>query len=864
MIRVALRGIRAHFVRFGMAVLAVALGVAFVAGTYSLRAVLASTFDAIVDSSVSAQAYVRGADMVVGMDSTTGSAGSVHAPVPASLVDTVREVDGVDRAYADYGGTLVLVGKDGTAVTTSGAPTLGVSLSRDDTVVRVTDGDYAVGPEQIVLEESTAERAGLTTGDRTKIILAGDILDVTVSGLAHFDATMAGALLIGLDPEVAAAAYAPDGTVPTISVYAEPGVSETQLRDAVAQKLAASTSVDGAATAEVVTGDAMREEQSDAIGEMLGFIQVFLLVFAGVSLFVGGFLIANTFSMSVRERMREFALLRAIGASPSQVFASILGQALVIGVLGSAVGIGLGIGIAAGLSALLSNMGMEMGGAVELTADTVVISLVVGTVVSLVAAAIPARRAALTAPVEAMRAEAPSEKGLRVRTAIGAVLTLAGIGGVAYASLAKTADGLVVEGAPTMLGIGAVTLVVGMLVLAPILARWVVPVLAAPFAALGKPLGGLARGNVVRNPRRTASTAGALMIGMVLVSASGVLAASTTASIGSVIESDLKADLIVQSQGGDLPEQVADAMAATPSVAALDVADYGVTFASGISTPQFVFSAEPALWDRSIGVTVEDGELASYGRGEALALKPAAKSNGWKVGDVVTLGSEQGVTDGTAGTQVRIGAIIDSQAFGGAMFVPRDVYEKVVRPELSGIAVAFATAADGVTTDQLRADLVEIAKPYFVISVMDSEEMVNALADQVNMMLTVIYALLGLSVLIAVLGIVNTLALSIIERTREVALLRAVGLGRLQLSTMVAIESVLTALFGTILGVGVGVGIATALPAVFKDEGMTQLVIPWGTLGGMVVLAALVGLVAAVWPSIRAARMPVLDGLAAE
>ena len=863
MIRVALRGIRAHFVRFGMAVLAVALGVAFVAGTYSLRAVLASTFDAIVDSSVSAQTYVRGADMVVGMDSTTGSAGSVHAPVPASLVDTVREADGVDRAYADYGGTLVLVGKDGTAVTTTGAPTLGVSLARDDTVVRVTDGDYAVGPEQIVLEESTAERAGLTTGDRTTIILAGDILDVTVSGLAHFDATMAGALLIGLDPEVAAAAYAPEGTVPTISVFAKPGVSETQLRDAVAQKLA-STSVDGAATAEVVTGEAMREEQSDAIGEMLGFIQVFLLVFAGVSLFVGGFLIANTFSMSVRERMREFALLRAIGASPSQVFASILGQALVIGVLGSAVGIGLGIGIAAGLSALLSGMGMEMGGAVELTADTVVISLVVGTVVSLVAAAIPARRAALTAPVEAMRAEAPSEKGLRVRTAIGAVLTLAGIGGVAYASLAKTADGLVVDGAPTMLGIGAVTLVVGMLVLAPILARWVVPVLAAPFAALGKPLGGLARGNVVRNPRRTASTAGALMIGMVLVSASGVLAASTTASIGSVIESDLKADLIVQSQDGDLPEQVADAMAATPSVAALDVADYGVTFASGISTPQFVFSAEPALWERSIGVTVEDGELASYGRGEALALKPAAKSNGWKVGDVVTLGSEQGVTDGTAGTQVRIGAIIDSQAFGGAMFVPRDVYEKVVRPELSGIAVAFAAAADGVTTDQLRADLVEIAKPYFVISVMDSEEMVNALADQVNMMLTVIYALLGLSVLIAVLGIVNTLALSIIERTREVALLRAVGLGRLQLSTMVAIESVLTALFGTIVGVGVGVGIATALPAVFKDEGMTQLVIPWGTLGGMVVLAALVGLVAAVWPSIRAARMPVLDGLAAE
>lgn len=863
MIRVALRGIRAHFVRFGMAVLAVALGVAFVAGTYSLRAVLASTFNDIVDSSYSAQTYVRGADMVVGLDGTTGSAGSIHAPVPATLADELRDVDGVDRAYADYGGMLVLVGKDGTAVTTTGAPTLGVSLARDDTVVRVTDGDYAVGPEQIVLEESTAERAGLTTGDRTKIILDGDILDVTVSGLAHFDATMAGALLVGLDPEVAAAAYAPEGTVPTVSVFAEPGVTEAQLRDAVASHLAAHPEIDGAAAAEVLTGNTMREEQRDAIGSMLGFIQVFLLVFAGVSLFVGGFLIANTFSMSVRERMREFALLRAIGASPAQVFASILGQALVIGVLGSAVGIGLGIGIAAGLSALMAQAGMEMGGAVELTADTVVVSLVVGTIVSLIAAAIPARRAALTAPVEAMRAEAPTEKGLRVRTIIGAVLTFAGIGGVAYASFAKTADGLVVDGAPMMLGIGAVTLVVGMLVLAPVLARWVVPILAAPFAAWAKPLGGLAKGNVVRNPRRTASTAGALMIGMVLVSASGVLAASTTESIGSVVKSDLKSDLIVQTQDS-LPEQAADAMAAAPSVGAMDVADYGMTFASGISTPQFVFSADPELYKRSIALTVVEGEISSYERGEALALKPAAKSNGWKVGDTVTLGADQGITSGAAGTQVRIGAIVDSRAFGGAMFVPRDVFDQVVRPELAGIAVAFATAADGFTIEQLRADLVEIAKPYFVISVMDSDEMVSSLSDQVNQMLTVIYALLALSVLIAVLGIVNTLALSIIERTREVALLRAVGLGRLQLSSMVAIESVLTALFGTILGVAVGVGIATALPAVFADEGMSQLVVPWGTLGGMVVLAAIVGLIAAVWPSIRAARMPVLDGLAAE
>ncbi|MGO3796086.1 MAG: ABC transporter permease [Pauljensenia sp.] len=862
MIRVSLRGIRARLGRFLLAVLAVALGVGFVAGTFSLRAVLADTFNGLVDAAADADAYLRSSTPG---SSDTDTAGT-RPEIPASLADEVSDVPGVTVAVAEASGSLVLVGSDGTAVTTSGAPTLGVIARSDVPTFTPSAGRFPQADDEILLEDRAARQAGLGVGDTTKIVTSEGLLDVQVVGTAAFPAATAGAVIVGLNQDLADRLYAPHGTVSTISVYADADSSEEQLRDNLQDWLGTHADQADTSGVEAVTGDTVREESRDSVDQILGFVQTFLLVFAAVSLFVGAFLVTNTFSMSIHERMREFAMLRAVGASPTQVMVSVLAQALVIGILGSALGVGLGVGIASAIAAVLEHFGMEIGTGIALTWQTVVVAFTVGIAVSLVSAAIPGRRAATTAPVEAMRPQRPTEKGLLLRGILGGVLVLGGTAGVAWSALRRTADGSAIDHAGTILGIGAAVLVLGVLVVAPVLARWVVPVLGWPFSRFLRPLGRIAVGNVVRNPRRTASTAGALMIGMVLVAASGVLAASTRASISDLVDSDLRSDLVVQTASGAVaPQEAVTQMEEQPAVASFDefrggagkVAGPGTT---GEGSDLLLVSAPAQFYEHSVGVTLDEGDLASFDRGEAMVLRSVAKDQGWELGDELTIRTSTADQPLT----VRIGSVVDSQIMvGTGVLLTPDVFAQVVPESASSFISAHFTAKDGDVT-ALRTQLTDVAKQYYVFSVMDSEEMVSALSQQVDSMLAAIYALLGLSVVIAVLGIVNTLVLSIIERTREVALLRIVGLGRMQMAGVITIESVMTALFGTILGVAVGVGAASALPSVFRDQGLSTLVIPWGTLAVMVALTVVVGLVAAVVPSVRAARLPLLEGLASE
>lgn len=857
MIRVALRGIRSHYVRFLLAILAVGLGVAFVAGTFSLRALLSDTFDGVVEGSADAQAYIRSTDEIAGPGGDDGfGPGGNTAPVPVEIASEVDDVPGVLRAVPEASGPVVLVGADGAAVATSGPPVLGISLSPDDPNLSLVSGTLPENSNEIALESLSLERSGLTVGDSTTLVVGEDIREVTVTAELSFGASAAGAVLVGLDPQTALADFAPEGLVPQIAIYAAEDANETELRDAITQSLTANAT---AGNLEVVTGDAVRDEVREGIDEILGFIQVFLLVFAVVSLFVGGFLITNTFAMSVQERMREFALLRALGASPGQVFASIVVQALVIGVIGSTVGIAAGVGLAAGVGALLGTMGIDLAGSISLTTSTAIISLTIGIVMSVIAAAIPARRAARTAPVVAMRGEAPSTRGLRVRASIGAVLTVLGAAGVAYAAFATT-DGGPADDAGPILGIGAIALVLGALVLAPALAKHVVTVLAYPVVALIKPLGSLARGNVVRNPRRTASTAGALTIGMVLVSAASVVAASASSSIDSLVRSGLTADFLMQEYQG-LPETVADEVDQLDSVGVSQRADFGFAYVSGTDSPQVVTGVAPGFFDTGVTAEVIEGDLDTLRNDEAAVSKGAATANNWQVGDTITLSTSEDATDAT---EVRIGSIITSQAMNSDVYLPTNVYADAIPAATSTLTALLITAADGVSPADLRADLAEVVEPYLVISIADADDLSNELTEQINMMLAVVYALLALSIIIAVLGIINTLALSVIERTREISLLRAVGLGRLQLAVMIGIESVLTAVFGTILGVGIGLAIAAALPSVLADSGFDTLVIPWAQLVGMVLLAAVIGMLASLWPASRATRLPVLEGLAAE
>jgi putative ABC transport system permease protein len=408
-----------------------------------------------------------------------------------------------------------------------------------------------------------------------------------------------------------------------------------------------------------------------------------------------------------------------------------------------------------------------------------------------------------------------------------------------------------------VLGIGAGAVVLGVLAASPVLARGFLRVAALPFAAW-RPMGPLARGNVTRNPRRTANTAGALMVGMALVGAAAVIAATTQASTSAIVTQEATTDYILRGAAqGTVPEQAVVAVRALPDVRAAD------TFATaGVLVGDTTFAAtgiDPTAVGRSIRTEVVEGDFpGALEAGEVAVQRTTMDDEDWSLGQELELVGSSGAETLT------IGAVIDSPAFGVPFVVSQEVLDTLFPPDEQRLTTVFVTAADGADVAALREELTAAVRPYVVVSVMDSEEFVSDLAEQVDRVLVILYALLGLSVVIAVLGIVNTLALSVIERTREIGLLRAVGLGRLQLGTTITLESVLTAVFGTTVGLVLGVALAATLPTVFADVGLRTLAIPWGSLALMLALAVVVGVVAALWPAVRAARLPVLDAVSTE
>ncbi|MFJ1512302.1 ABC transporter permease [Cellulosimicrobium funkei] len=885
MIRVALRGVRAHVVRFVLSVLAVTLGVAFVVGTFAFRGMLSSTFDDIIATTLTADVYVRGAQEVEGDASGPAGGGAAggggfagdRTLVPADLTEEVEDVDGVERAVPDVSGPVVLVAADGTAVVTTGPPSTAFSVDPEDPSLTLLDGAWP-GAGEIVLEQSAAQTADLATGDETTVVLGGEPRPVTVSGVFGIEAAAAGAVLVGIDGDTAREVYAPDGLVPQIAVWADSSgpVDEDALADRVASVLPAG--------AEAVTGEQARAEASEAVEEVLGFVETFLLVFAAIALFVGAFIIANTFAMSVRERLRELALLRALGASPGQVFTSVLVQALVVGLVGGGLGVLAGAGLVRVIRWGLALAGMEFSGRVPLGAPQVVAAVALGAVVSVLAAVLPARRAAAIPPVQAMRDDVAPDRGTGLR-AVGGVVVVAAGAGVLW--LAAYLGSSVVD-APTgwawvdglsprvLLGVGAGLVLVGVLVGSPAVARGVLAVLAWPLVVTLRPLGRLARGNVTRNPRRTASTAGALLIGMALVSVTGVIAASTQASVRSIVENEVRADLVVDSATLVVPEGAVEAVTATPGAAVVDTVRLGSasvatvgsgsgsddsaadgtddgargTDVAGVPAGFFDTALEPVTLAGDPTSTLEDGDVVVHRR--------TARERGWEVGDTLRLG------EGDTAVEARVGAVIDSQLVGTGVLVRDDVFDAVVPAAQTSVRIVYVSAADGASpaeVEELRTALTSAVEPFLVVTVLDREQTASAFADQVNQVLVILYALLALSIVIALLGIVNTLALSIIERTREIGLLRAVGLGRLQLAGVIAIESVLTAVYGTVLGVATGIGIGAALPGVLADEGLSTLAVPWGQVLAILGVAVVIGLVASVWPAIRAARLPVLDAV---
>lgn len=838
MLRLSVKSVRGHLVRFLLTAFAVTLGVAFVAGSFVLR----DSIDATLDNLITAAS--KGVDVSVrGTLVDPSRADGARRPLPIGLADRLASVEGVARSSPDLTGTVMIVGEDGVVVRNSGAPTMGFAFSADDPAFTVRAGRGPGGPGEIAVERVTLAKSGLAVGDTTTAVIAGEVRSVRITGEVEFG-SLFGATAVLLDATTARAAFSPDGTVSSITLSARSDLTQEVLRTRVAPVLPPG--------AEAVTGQEVTDSTRDTVAAGLGFFTTFLMVFAGITLFVGAFIIVNTFSILLAQRTRELALLRALGASRAQVRRMVLGEAVLVGLLGSAAGIALGTALASALKiAAKSAAGIDITGGLPVHVRTVVISVVVGTVVTVLSAWLPSHRASRIPPVAALRLDAvvpPS--GVRYRGLAGSVVGVVGAALLTVEVIGDDVNWIVA-------GTGAALTVLGLLAAAPLAARPVVHLVVAPFLLTGV-VARLAARNAVRVPTRTANTAGALMIGLALVSALAVTASSVKASVADVVGEQLTSDFVLTAGGQAVPSGVTAGAARLPGVRSLSTFSAVEVTAGDLRTYANVTTG--ATLADHVRMDILVGSADALDRGEILVDQSTATAQGWRLGSDVT------ATVGTLpGQRLRIGGIYaDSRLLESGMIVGQDLYRRAVPASTQQAFLVLVRADDGADQARLRQALLDVARPYVVVTVDSGEEYVDATASQVDQLVGLLYVLLALAVVIAVLGIVNTLALSVVERTREIGLLRAVGLGRLRLASMIAIEAVATAVFGAVLGAGLGLGLGVALQRGLRSEGLEILAIPWTTIVGVLVASAGVGVAASVVPAVRAVRLNILEAIATE
>jgi putative ABC transport system permease protein len=839
MLRVTLRSLLARKLRLALSALAVVLGVSFVSGTLVLTDTLGRVFDRLFTTVNAGTALSVRAESLLAGDEV-----SDRRPVPEDVLAVVREVDGVAEAVGKVTGLAQVVSPDGTVVSSPGAPTLGGDFqpgSRAEQLV-VRRGTAPSTDDQVVLDVRTAERTGIEPGDRVTVLLPGSPGSFTVSGLVALPGTdeLAGASLVGFRLPVAQRLLGTPGAFTEILVAAEPGVASEELRRRVAAVLP-----DGF---EAVTRDELVADSTADVREGLRFFTTVLLVFAAIALFVGAFLIANTFSMLVAQRTRELAVLRALGASRGQVMRSVLVEALVIGSLASVVGFALGLAVAVGLRRLLATLGLDLpAGATVVQPTTLLACLAVGIGVTTLAALLPARRAAHLAPVQAMRDAAPAEERALLRRGTGSLVLL-------VAGLVPLGIGLA-RGRLPAVGIGVALTFLAVAALSPLVVRPVAGALGAASARLGVP-GRLGRDNAVRSPRRTSATASALMVGLALVSAVSVVADSVKASVGVVVERSLGADFLVRSGAGYRPlsAEVEAALRDQPGVAAV-AALRSAEVRLGAERA-WLQGADPAALQEVLRLTVVDGDLEALSRGAVALDEEEAEARGLSVGDRVALTWSR-----TGRQEATVGAVYAANEFAGEVLVSDEVF--VANTVARGVDLVAATIEPGTTPRAARRAVERALAPYPDVVVEDRAEFVATQRERLDELLNAVTVLLVLSVVIALLGIVNTLALSVAERTRELGLLRAVGMSRRQVRRMIRIESVVIALYGALLGLVVGAALGAALVRALRPEGITEFSLPVGRLLAVVVVAALAGVAAAALPARRAARLDVLKAVAA-
>lgn len=849
MLRLTWRNLLARKLRLALSAFAIVLGVAFVAGSFIFTDALGGAFTGIIKGTTAdVEVTPKGAgNSFETQQDTRTIAASVVADL-AALPETA-EAAGIDQVQGVF-----VIGTDGKLIGGNGAPGLAFNYTETqaitgDQISTLVDGKLPSGTGEIALDEATADKAGYSIGDEVTLVTPGDqpSMRAELTGLVHFGSKggLVGATLTIFDVDAIQQLFFDGRDVFTsVSLTAADGVSQAELSAAANAVLPAGV--------KALTGDEIAKAEEDTISQALGFINTFLLVFAAVAVVVGTFLIINTFSILVAQRTRELALLRAMGASQRQVNRSVLTEAFVVGLVGSTIGIGVGYLLAIGIKALFGLIGLDLGSAeFPLRLRTVLISYAVGLVVTMIAAYLPARRAGRVAPVVAMRDEvALPEASLRRRLLLGAALVVGGIALMVVGFLGEGGRGLL------LIGVGMLLILIGVALMSPVLGRPVVQVLGAAYKRLFGMVGVLASQNALRNPRRTAATASALMIGLTLVALMSILGQSTKASTDKAVAETLTADFVVSNAiGQPFSPAIADQIETIEGVAT--VARFRQALGEVDGHQAFLGAADPVALGKALQIDMAGGLMSDLANSVILVEEGTAKSQGYSIGDTVKLKLQGGVQSLTVG-----GILAASAAVPANYLVSLDT---LVQGGLQPVdALLFITKEPGADSTAIHEQIDAVLKDLPTVTVKDQQEFAEEQSAQIDTLLYIIYALLGLAVIIAVVGIVNTLALSVIERTREVGLLRAVGLSRRQLRRMVRLESVAIAVLGAVLGVVMGVAFGVALQRAIADQGIDVLSIPVLQLAMFVVLAAVVGVLAAVLPARRAARLNVLDAITTE
>jgi putative ABC transport system permease protein len=845
MLKVTFRGLMAHKLRLVLTALAVVLGVGFIAGTYVLTDTMNEAFDNLFrESAQGVDVFVRDAS-----DFESQFGGS-REPIAAGLLQQVKSVDGVEIASGSVEGYAQLIDKEGEAITPGGPPTLGFNWGPEPlNPLDLREGKPPRGPDEVVIDANTAGEYGFEVGDDVRVITLEEPRVFVISGIARFggEESLGGATLALFETSVAQELFRKGDRYDSIEVAASEGISETELRNRIQTLLPEGI--------EAQTAASVADEASDAIQEGLAFFNTALLVFAGVALFVGSFLIFNTFSITVAQRTREFALLRALGASGRQVMSSVVIEALVVGLAAAAVGLGAGVLIALGLNSLLETFGIDLPqGDLQIRARTAIVALVVGVVVTTASAVLPARRAARISPMAALRESGPATYVLsRARVGLGVLITAFG------AALLFAGLNLELDQEVAYVGAGAAVIFFGVATLAPVFARPLAAAIGTPVARLLRVPGRLAQQNATRNPKRTASTAAALMIGLALVGFVGIFADSSKTSTAAVLDRTMKADFLIQSSSFAsqvISPKLAQELKERDELAAVTPFRFAQFKHAGASL--FVVATDPLTLPQTAEIGVVAGDLENLADGGVFIFEPTAEGLGLRPGDVYEM---QFAATGRQDVEVA-GLFSDKTLVGSDYLISIETYDENI-PQPTDTSI-FLKAAPTIPLHAARGVVEEVANDYPNVEVTNQAEAKQTYEEQIDQFLGLVTALLALALIIALLGITNTLALSVYERTRELGLLRAVGMSRRQTKSMIRWEAVIIVTIGGVLGSAIGIFFGWALVRALADEGITEFTIPQGQLTVYMLLAVLAGVVAAIPPARRAARLNVLEAIAAE